>query len=80
MLIFLLIIDINQIMIISRTPLRISFFGGGTDYKQWYNQNGGSVISTSIDKYNYINVRYLPPFFKYKNSHFTHKGRQRRFL
>ncbi len=54
-------------MIISRTPLRISFFGGGTDYKKWYKDNGGSVINTTINKFNYINVRYLPPFFKYKN-------------
>jgi len=54
-------------MIISRTPLRISFFGGGTDYKEWYSNNGGSVINTSINKYNYVNVRFLPPFFKYKN-------------
>jgi D-glycero-alpha-D-manno-heptose-7-phosphate kinase len=54
-------------MIISRTPLRISFFGGGTDYPDWYEKNGGSVISTTINKYNFINVRFLPPFFKYNN-------------
>ena len=53
-------------MIISRTPLRISFFGGGTDYPQWYKQNGGSVISTSINKYTYVTLRYLPQFFEYK--------------
>lgn len=53
-------------MIISRTPFRISFFGGGTDYPAWYRENGGSVISTSINKYCYINCRYLPPFFNYK--------------
>tara|TARA_B100000787_G_scaffold44232_1_gene31543 strand:+ start:110 stop:1099 length:990 start_codon:yes stop_codon:yes gene_type:complete len=53
-------------MIISRTPFRISFFGGGTDYPQWYKDNKGSVISTTINKYCYINARYLPPFFKYK--------------
>ena len=53
-------------MIISKTPFRISFFGGGTDYPQWYKNNKGSVISTTINKYSYINVRYLPPFFKYK--------------
>ncbi len=53
-------------MIISRTPFRISFFGGGTDYPQWYKKNKGSVISTTINKFSYINVRYLPPFFKYK--------------
>jgi D-glycero-alpha-D-manno-heptose-7-phosphate kinase len=53
-------------MIISRTPFRISFFGGGTDYPAWYNEHGGVVLSTSIDKYCYITCRYLPPFFKYK--------------
>ena len=46
-------------MIISRTPLRISFFGGGTDYPIWYNVNGGCVISATINKYNYI-VAALP--------------------
>ena len=54
-------------MIITRTPFRISFFGGGTDFPEWYRENGGSVISTSIDKYCYITCRYLPPFFKYKH-------------
>ena len=54
-------------MIISRTPTRISFFGGGTDYPSWYTQNGGSVISASINKYSYITARKLPPFFKYKH-------------
>jgi len=54
-------------MIISRTPFRISFFGGGTDYPAWYQENGGSVISTSIDKYCYITCRELPPFFEYKH-------------
>ena len=53
-------------MIISRTPFRISFFGGGTDYPAWYKENGGLVISTSIDKYCFITCRYLPPFFDYK--------------
>ncbi len=53
-------------MIISRTPFRISFFGGGTDFPQWYNNNSGKVISTTIDKYCYISLRQLPPFFKYK--------------
>lgn len=52
-------------MIICRTPFRISFFGGGTDFKDWYTHNGGSTISTTIDKYCYINVRKLPNFFKY---------------
>ncbi|TRZ96042.1 kinase [bacterium] len=53
-------------MIISRTPFRVSFFGGGTDYPAWYRENGGAVISTSINKYCYIICRFLPPFFDYK--------------
>lgn len=54
-------------MIISRTPFRISFFGGGTDYPAWYQENKGAVLSTTIDKYCYLTVRYLPPFFPYKH-------------
>ena len=54
-------------MIISRTPLRISFFGGGTDYPVWYEKNGGMTLSTTINKYAYITVRELPPFFKFKH-------------
>lgn len=50
-------------MIITRTPYRISFFGGGTDYPAWYREEGGAVLSTSINKYCYITCRYLPPFF-----------------
>ncbi len=50
-------------MIISRTPFRISFFGGGTDYPVWYQQEGGAVLTCAIDKYCYITGRYLPPFF-----------------
>jgi len=53
-------------MIISKTPFRISFFGGGTDYPVWYRDNEGAVLSTTIDKYCYITVRYLPPFFPHK--------------
>lgn len=53
-------------MIITRTPFRVSFFGGGTDYPAWAKKNGGAVLSTTIDKYAYITCRYLPPFFKYK--------------
>jgi D-glycero-alpha-D-manno-heptose-7-phosphate kinase len=53
-------------LIICRTPTRISFFGGGTDYPIWYENNGGSVLSTTINKYSYITVRYLPKFFDYK--------------
>jgi D-glycero-alpha-D-manno-heptose-7-phosphate kinase len=52
-------------MIISRTPFRISFFGGGTDYPVWYRENGGAVLATTIDKYCYITCRYLPPFFEH---------------
>lgn len=54
-------------MIISRTPFRISFFGGGTDYPVWYRENQGAVLSTTINKYCYITLRYLPPFFPYKH-------------
>ena len=53
-------------MIISKTPYRISFFGGGSDYPAWYLKNGGAVLSASIDKYIYISGRYLPPFFRHK--------------
>ena len=54
-------------MIISRTPFRISFFGGGTDYPVWYEEHGGAVLSTTIDKYCYLTCRYLPPFFNHKH-------------
>ena len=54
-------------MIISRTPYRISFFGGGTDYPGWFRGNGGgAVLNTTINKYCYISCRYLPPFFRHK--------------
>lgn len=53
-------------MIISRTPFRISFFGGGTDYPAWYRQNGGAVLATTINKYCYLTCRYLPPFFEHR--------------
>jgi len=53
-------------MIISRTPFRISFFGGGTDYPKHYKEHGGAVLATSINKYCYITCRYLPPFFDHK--------------
>ena len=52
-------------MVITSTPLRISFFGGGTDYPVWYRAHGGSVLSTTINKYCYITCRPLPPFFEY---------------
>ena len=53
-------------MIITRTPFRISFFGGGTDYPAWFRRHGGAVLATTIDKYCYITCRYLPPFFDHK--------------
>jgi D-glycero-alpha-D-manno-heptose-7-phosphate kinase len=53
-------------MIISRTPFRISFFGGGTDYPAWYRRHGGAVLAASIDKYCYLTCRYLPPFFEHR--------------
>lgn len=53
-------------MIVSRTPFRISFFGGGTDYPAWYRQHGGAVLATTIDKYCYLTCRYLPPFFEHR--------------
>lgn len=53
-------------MIISRTPFRISFFGGGTDYPAWFRENGGRVLATAIDKYCYISTRHLPPFFNHR--------------
>jgi D-glycero-alpha-D-manno-heptose-7-phosphate kinase len=52
-------------MITTKTPLRISFFGGGTDYPVWYRQYGGAVLSTTIDKSCYVTCRWLPPFFPY---------------
>jgi D-glycero-alpha-D-manno-heptose-7-phosphate kinase len=72
-------------MVITSTPLRISFFGGGTDYPVWYREHGGSVLATTIDKSCYITCRRLPPFFEHhsrvsyskvenvvKNSDFQH--------
>ena len=55
-------------MIIVRTPFRVSFFGGGTDYPDWFSQNEGSVLGTSIAYYCYIHGRVLPPFFSHKYS------------
>lgn len=54
-------------MVISRTPFRISFFGGGTDYPIWYRENSGAVLSSTINKYCYLTCRYLPPFFEHKS-------------
>ena len=53
-------------MIITKTPYRISFFGGGSDYPSWYEKNGGAVLSTSIDKFLYISCRFSPKYFKKK--------------
>ncbi len=52
-------------MIITKTPFRMSFFGGGTDMEDYFKENGGAVISTTFDKYCYVNVRHLPRFFDY---------------
>ena len=52
-------------MIITQTPFRMSFFGGGTDMESFFRENGGSVLSTTFDKYCYVNVRHLPRFFDY---------------
>lgn len=52
-------------MLISKTPFRMSFFGGGTDVKEYYEQYGGAVLSTTFDKYCYVVMRYNPPFFEY---------------
>ncbi|MBF0332216.1 MAG: kinase [Alphaproteobacteria bacterium] len=54
-------------MIISRTPFRVSLFGGGSDYPTWFRQHGGAVLGFSINKYCYISVRELPPFFEHKH-------------
>ena len=54
-------------MIITKTPFRVSFFGGGTDYPQWFQQHGGCFLSMAIDKYCYLSVRNLPPFFEHKH-------------
>ena len=53
-------------MIICRTPFRISFFGGGTDYPAWYHRHGGAVLAATIDKYCYLTCRFLPPFFEHR--------------
>ena len=53
-------------MIITKTPYRISFFGGGSDYPSWYKKNGGAVLSTTIDKHIYVSCRFSPKYFKQK--------------
>lgn len=52
-------------MIITQTPFRMSFFGGGTDMENFFKEHGGAVLSTTFDKYCYVNVRHLPRFFDY---------------
>lgn len=54
-------------MIITKTPFRVSFFGGGTDYPPWFQKHGGCFLSMAIDKYCYLSVRNLPPFFEHKH-------------
>lgn len=54
-------------MIITKTPFRMSFFGGGTDLESFFREHGGAVLSTTFDKYCYVNVRHLPRFFDYSN-------------
>lgn len=54
-------------MIITRTPFRMSYFGGGTDYPAWFREHGGAVLATTVDKYCYITCRYLPPFFDHRS-------------
>lgn len=63
-------------MIITQTPFRMSFFGGGTDFSGFYNEHGGAVLSTTFDKYAYVTVRHLPPFFDYK-THLTYSKEEK---
>lgn len=63
-------------MIITQTPFRMSFFGGGTDFPDYFCEHGGAVLSTTFDKYAYVTVRHLPPFFEY-HSHFTYSKEEK---
>ena len=63
-------------MIITQTPFRMSFFGGGTDFSGFYNEHGGAVLSTTVDKYAYVTVRHLPPFFDYR-THLTYSKEEK---
>ena len=63
-------------MIITQTPFRMSFFGGGTDFAGFYNEHGGAVLSTTFDKYAYVTVRHLPPFFDYR-THITYSKEEK---
>lgn len=58
-------------MVITKTPFRMSFFGGGTDFEGFFKEYGGAVISSTFDKYAYVNVRHLPRFFEFK-THLTY--------
>ena len=53
-------------MVITKTPFRISFFGGGSDFPEWYTKHGGRTLSATIDKYAYVTIRFLPPFFEHR--------------
>ena len=59
-------LPLSHDMIITKTPYRVSLFGGGSDHPKWYRDNGGEVISFAIDKFCYITSRLLPPFFEHK--------------
>ncbi len=63
-------------MIITKTPFRMSFFGGGTDFNGFFNEHGGAVLSTTFDKFAYVTVRKLPPFFDYK-THITYSKEEK---
>lgn len=63
-------------MVITKTPFRMSFFGGGTDIESFFHKNGGAVLSTTFDKYCYVNVRYLPNFLIIRRSFPTQKLRE----
>lgn len=63
-------------MVITQTPFRMSFFGGGTDFSGFFNEHGGAVLSTTFDKYAYVTVRHLPPFFDYK-THLTYSKEEK---
>lgn len=63
-------------MIITQTPFRMSFFGGGTDFPVFFNEHGGAVLSTTFDKYCYVNVRHLPRFFEY-STHLTYSREEK---
>lgn len=63
-------------MIITKTPFRMSFFGGGTDMEDYLRENGGAVLSTTFDKYCYVNVRHLPRFLIILLSYLIPKQRE----